>query len=141
VSPEDAPRGGRVRYAARASARSASHDVIIVAAEKVSRAQGTGNVVTLSEFKQAIARTAVPPELSPALLALWHDARGDWAAAHQVAQDIDDATGAWIHAYLHRKEGDLANAGYWYRRAGQPVAGESLPAEWERIAGTLLDAS
>jgi hypothetical protein len=94
--------------------------------------------MTLSEFKQSIGGAQPPGDLAPALLALWHDARGDWETAHQVAQDIDDSTGAWIHAYLHRKEGDLANAGYWYRRAGQPAAGDSLAAEWERIAASLL---
>ncbi len=57
--------------------------------------------------------------MSPALVALWHDAKGDWARAHEVAQDIDDATGSWVHAYLHRKEGDEGNAAYWYRKAGQ----------------------
>jgi hypothetical protein len=96
--------------------------------------------VTLPEFTRSTDEVKPPAGLSPALVALWHDARGDWAAAHQVAQDIDDATGAWIHAYLHRKEGDLANAGYWYRRAGQPICREPLTAEWERIATTLLAA-
>jgi hypothetical protein len=96
--------------------------------------------VNLPEFSRSTEEAKPPAGLSAALVALWHDARGDWAAAHQVAQDIDDTTGAWIHAYLHRKEGDLANAGYWYRRAGQPVCRESLSAEWERIATTLLAA-
>jgi hypothetical protein len=71
-------------------------------------------------------------------VALWHDAKGDWTAAHQTAQDIDNATGAWIHAYLHRKEGDSSNASYWYRRAGKPVSHESLESEWEQIVTTLL---
>jgi hypothetical protein len=63
--------------------------------------------VTLSEFRNSAANPEPPTSLGPALLALWHDARGDWAAAHQVAQEIEDSTGAWIHAYLHRKEGDV----------------------------------
>jgi len=71
-------------------------------------------------------------------VALWHDARGDWDASHNVAQDVDDVSGSWVHAYLHRKEGDLANAGYWYRRARQPVATGSLKDEWVRIATALL---
>ncbi|MEP6917764.1 MAG: hypothetical protein ABJC89_19105 [Acidobacteriota bacterium] len=96
--------------------------------------------MTLIEFTRSIGDPEPPAGLSPALVALWHDGRGDWAAAHQVAQDVEDASGAWIHAYLHRKEGDLSNAGYWYRRAGQPVASESLTAEWERIATALLQA-
>ncbi|MDB5375047.1 MAG: hypothetical protein JWP04_3689 [Belnapia sp.] len=79
-----------------------------------------------------------PPALSPPLLALWWDARGDWAAAHAAAQAGKDAESAWVHAYLHRKEGDLANAGYWYRRAGRTPPTLSLAAEWRAIAAALL---
>jgi hypothetical protein len=96
--------------------------------------------VTFDEFEQSRTAAAPPSHLSPALVALWHDAHGDWDAAHRVAQDIDGETGAWIHAYLHRKEGDIANAGYWYRRAGRPPAHGSLDAEWTTIAQTLLRA-
>jgi len=95
--------------------------------------------VTLSDFKQTISDPQPPASLSRPLRALWHDAKGDWDAAHQVAQDIDNETGAWIHAYLHRKEGDLANAGYWYHRARKPECRESLVAEWEQIVSALLD--
>ena len=95
--------------------------------------------MTLADLRSSV-RAAIPPaDLPPALVALWHDARGDWAAAHQVAQDIDDADGAWVHAYLHRKEGDAGNAAYWYRRAGQPVADDALEDEWARIATSLLN--
>lgn len=76
--------------------------------------------------------------LAPPLKALWHDAQGDWESAHRVAQDVDDDEGAWIHAYLHRKEGDLGNAAYWYRRAGRSVASGELDAEWDTIAAALL---
>jgi hypothetical protein len=93
--------------------------------------------VTIDEFRATLAAD-VPPAVSPALRALWHDARGDWDGAHAVAQDIDDTTGAWVHAYLHRKEGDLGNAAYWYRRAERPVATNSLSEEWERIVIALL---
>ena len=96
--------------------------------------------MTLAEFKHTLSAPTpsdVTP-LPPPLLALWHDARGDWDEAHRVAQDIDDKSGAWVHAYLHRKEGDAGNAAYWYRRAGQPVATDPLEAEWERIATALL---
>lgn len=79
-----------------------------------------------------------PPALSPPLLALWWDARGDWAAAHEAAQAGEDAGSAWVHAYLHRKEGDLANAGYWYRRAGKPMPAGTLDEEWRAIAMALL---
>ena len=94
--------------------------------------------MTIDEFRTTLAAD-VPPAVSPALRALWHDARGDWHGAHAVAQDIDDTTGARVHAYLHRKEGDLANAAYWYRRAELPVATGSLPEEWERIVTVLLN--
>jgi hypothetical protein len=93
--------------------------------------------VTLDEFR-ATLRDAQPPDVSPALVALWHDARGDWEASHDVAQNIDDASGSWVHAYLHRKEGDLGNAGYWYRRAARPAATGSLDDEWARIVSALL---
>jgi hypothetical protein len=94
--------------------------------------------MTLEELRATLAHAAPPAGLPPTILALWHDARGDWDAAHRVAQDIDDRDGAWIHAYLHRKEGDLGNAGYWYRRAGRSVASGSLDDEWAAIASALL---
>ena len=93
--------------------------------------------MTLDEFRFTLS-SDTPPQVAPPLLALWHDAKGDWDRAHQIAQDVPDPAGAWIHAYLHRKEGDLSNATYWYRRAGQPVANDELAAEWERICRTLL---
>ena len=94
--------------------------------------------MTIDDFRASLS-AADPPAVSAALRALWHDARGDWNAAHTVAQAIDDPTGARLHAYLHRKEGDLTNAGYWYRRAEQPVATDSLTAEWERLVAELLE--
>jgi len=93
--------------------------------------------MTIDEFR-ATLQNAAPPDSSAPLQALWHDARGDWNRAHEIAQDIDDEMGAWIHAYLHRKEGDAGNAAYWYRRARQPVASDSLEDEWTRIATALL---
>lgn len=94
--------------------------------------------MTLAEFRATLSSSAPPPDLPPLLGALWHDARGEWEAAHHLAQDIESADGAWVHAYLHRKEGDAGNAAYWYRRAGQPVAHDSLDGEWARIAEALL---
>jgi hypothetical protein len=77
----------------------------------------------------------------PALLhALWHDAHGDWNRAHAIAQDIDSPDAAWVHAYLHRKEGDTSNADYWYRRAGQATFSGSLHAEWTALAVRLIGA-
>jgi hypothetical protein len=93
--------------------------------------------MTLAEFKATLSSTTAPA-VPPLLVALWHDARGDWEAAHRVAQDVDDRDGAWVHAYLHRKEGDLGNAGYWDGQAHQPVAADALDAEWERIVSALL---
>ncbi|MCF3650360.1 hypothetical protein [Synoicihabitans lomoniglobus] len=90
----------------------------------------------LAEFKTV----ADPQALNLALQALWHDARGDWNRAHTLAQQADSAAGDWVHAYLHRKEGDIGNAGYWYTRAGQPAVGASvsLDDEWAAIATALL---
>ncbi len=96
--------------------------------------------MTLEEFIASTTESGPPAGLPPALVALWHDRRGDWDAAHGVAQEIDSADGAWIHAFLHRKEGDVANAGYWYRRANRPPARDSLDAEWSAIASAMLAA-
>ena len=93
--------------------------------------------MTFTEFQSTIAAGS-PPDVNPLLLALWHDARGDWERAHAIAQDVDDERGSLVHAYLHRKEGDLANAGYWYRRARRRVAIDSLQSEWARIVTELL---
>jgi len=94
--------------------------------------------MTLKDFRATLAGDA-PPAVSTLLLALWHDARGDWDAAPRLTQDIESADAAWVHAYLHRKEGDPHNAGYWYRRAGQVAAADTLEEEWARIAETLLN--
>jgi hypothetical protein len=92
----------------------------------------------IDAFRKTLARDG-PPELSHALRALWWDAKGDWNKAHVCAQqDEESPAGFWVHAYLHRKEGDLSNAGGWYRRAGRPVATVSLEAEWTAIAEALL---
>ncbi len=91
-----------------------------------------------SEFKASVDSSAPPDGLSPALEALWHDAKGDWDSAHKRAQDQDDALGAWVHAYLHRVEGDEANAGYWYKKAGKPPCVVPLSEEWDVILAVLL---
>jgi hypothetical protein len=95
--------------------------------------------MTLTEFRQTLANATPPVDLAAALVALWHDGRGDWDAAHNVAQEIDGPVGAWVHAYLHRKEGDVGNAGYWYARASKPAARGSLDDEWEAIVRALLE--
>ena len=90
----------------------------------------------LAEFKTL----KDPSSLDLALQALWHDAQGDWTRAHDLAQEANSRAGDWVHAYLHRKEGDIGNAGYWYSRAGRKSvgAGESLDGEREAIATELL---
>ena len=82
----------------------------------------------------------MPGGLSPALQGLWADAAGEWDKAHRAVQDAEDRSAAWVHAYLHRKEGDRSNAGYWYSRAGREASTESLDAEWERIVAALLES-
>jgi hypothetical protein len=74
------------------------------------------------------------PELPPLLQALWHDAHGNWARAHEIAQDIETPEAARLHAYLHRREGDDFNAAYWYRRARQPIPTSTLEDEWTALA-------
>lgn len=88
--------------------------------------------MVLQAFKDSLLADN-PPSLNNLLLALWHDAKGDWEAAHNIAQDIHTRDGSWLHAYLHRKEGDQWNAGYWYRQAGKPVHTGSLEQEWEEL--------
>jgi hypothetical protein len=99
---------------------------------------GVNYDMTLEEFRSTLADNSPPVGLSPALRAMWEDAKGNWNNAHSIAQEIEDQTGSWIHAYLHRKEGDLGNAGYWYSRAGQPAASDPLDEEWARIVRVLL---
>lgn len=93
---------------------------------------------TFEQFKATLPNAAPPAGLDRALAALWHAAKGEWTKAHELAQEQEDATGAWVHAHLHRIEGDESNAGYWYRRAGKPHSRATLDAEWEEIARALL---
>ena len=95
--------------------------------------------MTLDEFKESIGLEAAPASLSGALTALWLEANGNWHAAHERVQSEKGADAAWVHAYLHRVEGDPSNAAYWYRRARRPVCDDSLPAEWATIAEALLN--
>jgi len=89
--------------------------------------------MTVEEFMAAEAE-----EFEGALRALWWDGRGDWEKAHEIAQDVAGSDGAWVHAYLHRKEGDEGNAGYWYRRAGRMVARGDLKLEREAMVREML---
>jgi hypothetical protein len=89
--------------------------------------------MTVEEFKASDGKG-----FSGALLALWCDAKGDWEKAHGIAQDVAGVDGAWVHAYLHRKDGDLGNAAYWYGQAGRPVATGDSRLEWEGIVREML---
>jgi hypothetical protein len=94
--------------------------------------------MTPSDFKRSLARNEPPVGLLPALVALWWAGKDDWNKAHHIAADGESSDCAWVHAHLHRREGDLDNAGYWYRRARRPPANGDLAAEWATIAATLL---
>jgi hypothetical protein len=94
-------------------------------------------MLNIDEFKATLTGT-VPPSTSISLQALWWEAKGSWSKAHDLLQNDNSPAGSWVHAYLHRKEPDPANAAYWYRRAGKPVASGSFEAEWENIVTTLL---
>ena len=93
----------------------------------------------LIAFRNSLKYEAPAFGLSPILQALWLDAKGDWQGAHEIAQSRSDIFASWLHAYLHRKEGDFNNAQYWYKRAGQPVCNTTLDEEWLDIARALLD--
>jgi len=92
----------------------------------------------LKTFKGSISGIEPPAGLSLSLQALWWDARGDWDKAHERAQEREDQAGNRVHAYLHRKEGDPSNAGYWYRRAGAAPFSGSLDKEWEELVEAFL---
>ena len=95
----------------------------------------------MAAYIASLDRAAPAPDLSAPLAGLWWAAKGDWDQAHRIVQDDSGRDAAWVHAYLHRVEGDLGNAGYWYRQAGQPVAKDSLEAEWQRIADALAGSA
>ena len=97
--------------------------------------------MNVAAFKASLSGAAPAPGLPAPLAGLWWAAKGDWDRAHGIVQDDGTRNAAWVHAYLHRVEGDLSNAGYWYGKAGQTTAKDSLQAEWERIASTLLEGS
>jgi len=96
--------------------------------------------MSFEEFQTSVAQAKFPASVTAPLQALWHDAAGDWDKAHVCVQDDNSGDGAWVHAYLHRKEGDAGNAAYWYARARRPVVGDgvTLGDEWAQIARALL---
>ncbi len=89
-------------------------------------------------FLQSISASAPLPDSSVYLQSMWYDAKGDWDKAHALVDSLHDATACWVHAYLHRKEGDIGNADYWSRRAGKTRPALSLQEEWEIIVKALL---
>jgi hypothetical protein len=109
--------------------RPAHHDatVIVVGAAAMNR----------DHFKASLTQAAPPAGLSAALRALWWQRKGDWEQAHEAAQSDEGSDAAWVHALLHREEGDLSNAGYWYRRANRDVCDDPLETEWEVIVTAL----
>ena len=94
--------------------------------------------MTLDEFKNSLHDIKPPAGISDLLKALWFEGKGDWESAHNIAQDIHTKDGSWIHAYLHRVEGDLGNASYWYSRANRKMPTVSIQEEWSDIAEELL---
>lgn len=100
-----------------------------------------GILMTFEAYKGTLDHKLPPKNVNPLLQALWYDANGNWEKAHTIAQDIKGSNGDWVHAYLHRKEGDMWNADYWYRRAGKIRPEVTLEEEWEDICKTLLNIS
>lgn len=94
--------------------------------------------MNFEEFENSLTDNQPPATLSPYLTALWHERQGDWNKAHEIVQDINTETAARIHAYLHRREGDESNAGYWYRTARRPFpTGQTLDEEWKALVKEL----
>lgn len=97
-----------------------------------------GMIVDKNRFQESLKQAYCPPEFNVLQQALWHDGKGDWNTAHDLINDLTTTDAAWIHAYLHRKEGDLSNADYWYRRAGKQRPGYSLDQEWRELVASLV---
>jgi len=97
--------------------------------------------MTAHELRATLAGSKPPAGVDRLVEALWWDANGDWERAHEIAGELSSPDASWVHAYLHRREGDASNAGYWYRRAGRSPAGGTFESEWDDIADALLAAS
>jgi hypothetical protein len=94
--------------------------------------------MNVADFRVSVSGAAPPADVTQPLAALWWAAKGEWEKAHTIVMNDEGAEAAWVHAYLHRVEGDLPNAGYWYRAAGKPVEKGALDAEWNAIVEALL---
>jgi len=96
-------------------------------------------VVNADAFRKSVSQAAPPSGVSGPLEGLWWAGKGAWEKAHKIVQDDDSRDAAWVHAYLHRVEGDLPNASYWYRTAGRPaIRTGALEIEWDAIVTELL---
>ncbi|MGO4918931.1 hypothetical protein [Maribacter spongiicola] len=93
---------------------------------------------TYLEFEKSLELSTVPKEWSDGLKSIWYDAKGDWEASHNIAQDMHNTLGSWLHAYLHRKEGDRFNAGYWYRLAKKEYPTITLDEELKVIVESII---
>ena len=93
--------------------------------------------MTIEEFTRSL-NDSLPGNVSVYLESLWYDGKGDWEKSHNVIQDVENKNAAWIHAYLHRKEGDIGNADYWYNKAGKKRPTVSLEEEWESLVKAFL---
>ena len=97
--------------------------------------------MTLENFKESLLQNSPPAHLSIYLQALWYDGKGDWESAHNIINDMQGQEAAWVHAYLHRKEGDIGNAGYWYRSASKKMPSTPIEDEWSTIVQSFLTTS
>lgn len=93
---------------------------------------------TITEFKESLSLEQPISGYSAQLTSLWYDAKGDWHQAHMQVDQLNDKDSAWVHAYLHRKEGDIWNADYWYSKARQICPNIPLEEEWERLVLQFL---
>ena len=94
--------------------------------------------MTIDQFRRTLGKHSPPADASDPLAALWWAAKGDWNRAHEIVMDVSSPEAAWVHAYLHRVEGDASNARYWYGQAGRPLSKAPFDAEWDEIVGALL---
>lgn len=90
-------------------------------------------MLTIQSFKESLQFSSPEKNSSPIVKSLWYDAKGDWDKAHAEVDHLQDRDAAWVHAYLHRKEGDLWNADYWYAKAKKSRPSISLEQEWENL--------
>ena len=100
-----------------------------------------GRDMNAEDFRASLAKAAPRKALSAPLAALWWDAKGDWAQAHDLVDELETADGMAVHAYLHRKEGSASNADYWYHRAGRTFQRPTLEAEWTALVEGMLSGT